>query len=42
MRWSDSITDSVDMNVSNLWEIVKNRGVRCAWSMGDHKESDMT
>ena len=26
MRWSDSITDSMDMNVSKLWEIVKNRG----------------
>ena len=23
MRWLDSITDSVDMNVSKLWEIVE-------------------
>ena len=23
MRWLDSITDSVDMNLSTLWEIVK-------------------
>ena len=23
MRWFDSITDSVDMNLSKLWEIVK-------------------
>ena len=28
MRWSDSITDSVDMNLSKLWETVEDRG---AW-----------
>ena len=27
MRWLDNITDSVDMGVSKLWEIVKDREV---------------
>ena len=33
MRWSDSITDSTDRNLSELLEIVKGRGVlwRIPW-----------
>ena len=34
MRWLDGITDSVDMNLSKLWEIVK-PGV--LWSKGSQR-----
>ena len=29
-RWLGSITDSTDMNLSKLWEIVADRGAWCA------------
>ena len=32
-RWSDSITDSVDVNLNKLWEIVKYSG---AWHVAVH------
>ena len=30
MSWLDDITDSVDMNLSQLWETVEDRGARYA------------
>ena len=41
MRWSDGITDSVDMNLNKLQETVKDRKPEVLQFMG-HKESDMT
>ena len=41
MRWLDGITNSVDINLSKLWEIVTD-GILACCSLGGRKESDRT
>ena len=37
MRWLDSITDSIDVNVSKLWDIVTDGSLECLKFMGSQR-----
>ena len=42
MQWLDAITDSMDMSLSELRELVMDREALACCSSWDHKESDTT
>ena len=42
MRWLNGITDSMDMSLSKLWELVIRQGGLVCCSPWGHEESDMT
>ena len=41
MKWLDGISDSMDMSLSTLWDIVKDREAWCCSSRGHRVRHDL-
>ena len=37
MRWLDDMTDSMDMSLGGLWELVMDGGLACCGSQGSQR-----